>query len=467
MQGWDRTTWRNQGGTQLVDWSGDTLALRGFAPHRGAVKRAFPAEPSAAHLVALSDAGVQTLDASDRSAPFELARLDLARPVVDLAVVGEHAVELCGDWSTGDMELAITPAQDPETAVPLSRFDVAAPSARLFQRGPVTWLLARDGATGRGWLQAVDVSDPLAPRPRGRLELADGSAPAFGPGWWGFGDEAVLAGSALAVHRFAWRCIDLCPLGAGAGGTVSDEVRVFDLSDPDHPRLAASVTLPDNAWSWGLAASGPFLWLTHWAPGAAGGEGRYFLDRVDVSDPARPVLAPPVNVPGVFLGASPDGLRLQALETRQAGESTVTFVHALDLTPRGTARLAGSVRIDGWPYGAVSSGDHVFVTTPDPVASSAGSRLLAVDTRALRLASAQPVSAWAWPRLAGGGKLFLEGSWREQGVLVYDLADPGRPAFQQLFPTRGWVEDIVVSGERAYLPSGPYGVPVIPLTAPR
>ena len=93
IQGWDQASWRFAGGTQLLDFSRDALALRGFLAHPGAITRAFPLDVPPTRLVALSDAALQTVDAADRGAPVELGRLDLARPVTNLALVGGAAVE--------------------------------------------------------------------------------------------------------------------------------------------------------------------------------------------------------------------------------------------------------------------------------------------------------------------------------------------------------------------------------------
>src|SRR6266496_1390220 len=126
------------------------------------------------------------------------------------------------DWSSDvcssdlAMELAITDALDPDAAAPLARVDVAAPSARMFQDGDVTWLMARDWASGAAWLQAVDLSDPLHPALRGRLDLAAGQGGGFYPLWWGYGDEAVLVGHALAVHDARWFCPGGCATAGGA-----------------------------------------------------------------------------------------------------------------------------------------------------------------------------------------------------------------------------------------------------------
>jgi hypothetical protein len=48
-------------------------------------------------------------------------------------------------------------------------------------------------------------------------------------------------------------------------------------------------------------------------------------------------------------------------------------------------------------------------------------------------------------------------------VLVYGLGDPGRPALERTVPTQGQAWEVVVEGNTAYLPSGAWGVPMIPL----
>jgi hypothetical protein len=465
VQGWDPGSWTFTGGTQLIGYARDALTLQGFLGHPGAPTRAFPADAAGARLVALSDQALQTIDAADRARPLELARLDLARPVSAVAVLGSHLLELSGDWSRGDTELVVTPARDPDSAAPEARLRVPSPSAHMFQLGAVTWLLARDAASGSGWLQAVDFQDPLHPVVRGKLALTPAEAAGFGPGWWGYGDEAQLVGRALAVHRFQYVVCVAAPCDP------VDQVRVYDLGDPDHPRLASTVTIPGGAWSWGLLASGPFLWLTHfeWAGDVAfpagGGEvrGRFYLDRIDLADPAHPALLAKVNVPGVLFAASPDGSDLTTLETEWSGAKVVTWMHALALGD-GKARLRGSAELPGYPSGAARQGSWAWAVTSDWTGSASATWLTAVDLAPVAAASAQRVDGtWAWLAKAAGGKLFLQAGWQDQGILVYGLGDPARPAFEQFARTQGWVEDLVVGDGVAYLPSGPYGVPMIQL----
>ena len=476
-QGWDPAGWRWVGGLQLVDLdlAGGALVKRGFVPHRGAITRAFPAPGRSGWLAALSDERLQLVDAADRGAPLERAGLDLARPVAQLAFVGGKAVELSGDWWRGDTTLVVTPPLDPDAAVPLARVDVPAPQARMFRDGDIVWLAAHDGTQGQAWLEAVDLADPMKPVRRGKLEIDPAEAMGrFGWGVWGWGDEAVLLGHVLAVHR-AWYPFVLAaggsetPLSAAGSPGSEDAVVLYDLSNPDAPRRAARLVLPGSAWSWGLRAAAGLLWLTHdeWVSDRPDAGVRCYLDRIDASSPDAPVLLPKVNVPGVFLGAAPAGDRLYTLETRWDATTQVstTWLHALDLTARGTARLAATVELPGAVGGAVLGGGFAYAVTQQGTAVRTETRLAAVDLGGMRLASAQVVTApWAWPMRAEGGKLFLAaGAPSGQTLLVYGLGTPGRPTFEQASPTLGWAWDVVVEKGVAYLPSGPYGVPMIRL----
>jgi hypothetical protein len=194
-----------------------------------------------------------------------------------------------------------------------------------------------------------------------------------------------------------------------------------------------------------------------------------------------------VNVPGVLLGAAPGGARIYTLETAwDAAGSPSTSLHALDLTERGTARLAASVTVAGWISGAVREGGFAWavaqglgttggsgtsggtaggVATSPAWGTGADLRLVAVDLESMRLAGEQVVEAsWCWPLAAAGDRLFLSAGGRSgPAVLVLGLADPAHPALERTVPTQGQAWEVVVEGDTAYLPSGAWGVPTIPL----
>lgn len=469
-QGWDTGTWTWRGGTQLVTWSRDGVATAGFLPHAGAVKRAFPAG-APGRLAALSDESLQTIDASDPLRPAELAVLDLARPVVDLAIVGGTAVELAGDPWRGALEVVTTPALEPEATVPLGRLAIAAPAARIWKAGGAAWVGGGDPWSGAAFVASIDAADPAAPRVRARLDL-DAAVGTYGWGWpW---SPEILAGDALAVLRAA------CTTAPAPGGCTSGAALVIvDLADPAAPRLASVVPLAAAGWIGSLVAVGTDVWYSsyEWVEGAQAV--RWYAGRIRVADPAHPVVDPPLNVPGWFVGASPDGLRLYTTEVVWGDAVPSTWFHALAPTDHGTARLVASARVDGWFWGTAIAGGYLYATgqLPGAVASGSGgatgiapatspstTRLAAIRLDAMAVASVREVDApWAWLARAAGGKLFVAASGGSPAMLVYGLGDPGRPALEQTVRTAGWVNDVVVEGGTAWLPSGPYGVPMVSL----
>jgi hypothetical protein len=121
---------------------------------------------------------------------------------------------------------------------------------------------------------------------------------------------------------------------------------VLDWSEPSGARVTARVEVPellavsgwgsvlmgttiDTPWGWSteLAVPGPtvvnrdVIVSQHVEP-APDGRKRFFLDRLDVSDPAAPRWLPPVNIPGAALHFDSDTGELITLEYARFTEST-------------------------------------------------------------------------------------------------------------------------------------------------
>jgi len=462
FEGWDQAAQGWVGGTQLLTHAGDALTLGGFVPHAGAIQRAFPAGAAGAGvLAAFSNEKLQTIDASDRAKPVELASIDLSRSVTSIAVAGTAAAELVGEPWRGTGELAVVPAADPDAATPIARFSTGSAWGRLFREGKIVWTFANDWRTGKTTVEAFDLTNPAAPVRRGKLVLPQ---PANG-GWWWAG-EAVKAGSALAVKQETRSC-DVARCASNAS------LLVVDLGDPAAPRVSATVALPENAWTGTLRAVGTDVWYTQyeWRDDSAV---RYFVGRISLADPDHPVRGPAVNVPGQFFSASDDGKLIYTEEVAwpeaalPGAWSPTTRLHALELTSRGTARLVGTVELDGYFYGAVRAGGYAYAAGTTWAAEPAGTvsrgRLASVDLARMRKLDVQELEAqWAQILAAAGGKLFLSQSYPIASVLVYGLPQ-GKPVFEQAVPTLGWTYEVVVEGGVAYLPAGPYGVVRIPLS---
>ncbi|MFO0582266.1 MAG: beta-propeller domain-containing protein [Anaeromyxobacter sp.] len=463
FEGWDQAAGSWAGGTQLLTLSGDALTLGGFVAHAGDIQRAFPLGAQAPGvLAAFSNAKLQTLDATDRAKPFELASLDLAREVTSIAVVGGAAAELTGEAWRGTGELVVVPAADPDAPVPAARFAVDSAWGKLFRDGTVVWTFGNDWRTGKTVLEGFDLADAAKPVRRGKLTVP---APASG-GWWWVSD-AVKVGRALVASQSTWTC------EAVKGCESHTQLLVLGLANPDAPAVVATVELPSNAWTGALRAVGTDLWYTQYA-----WEGdtavRYFVGKVGLANPARPVQGAPVNVPGEFYSASDDGSTLYTTEIEwpasgpyvATGEPRTRF-HTLALTSRGTARLVGTVETAGYFWGAVRSGARAFaagtVWSGSGASTTTSGAVVTVDLERLKVANVLATDA-SWPQVlaAEGGKLFVAEHWPLAAIEVYGLAT-GKPVFEQAVPTFGWTWQVVVEGGVAYLPSGPYGVVRIPL----
>jgi hypothetical protein len=510
FQSWDDRTYRQIVGVQLIDFdfASDTLKKRGLIEDAGWVERGVPHGDDT--VLTIGSEIFQTIDILDRDRPRVRGRLELARNVQNFALLpgGEYAVQLSGDWNLGDTVLSVTRADDPDTASPLSRIHVAAPYGRLFTNGGMVYVTSMqdidpspDLWDQRTVVNVFDFSDPLAPRARGAVTLPEAIWPSYGAWYWGQGDEVVqVDGSTLAFHRnqfyFWWGAVDCFDCGiAGRPFPQQDPthtIHVVDLADPDQPKLASTVTIEDVNWAWGLKAAGSTLYLSSYnylreertADGWSYWVAKYHLHRIEVADPSAPVLRPPVNVPGMFVGAAGSGETIFTLEQRWEPTTKLnrTLFHALTLgddqaTLQSSVELAGnvnSVEIEGAGAFALSS---EYVEVPPVVEDGKviepgryfnRSTLLAIDlanAASLKLAGQADVPFdYAYLQAVEDGRAFLGSG---AGIFVYDVTDLAAPSFAQFFRTQGWSQEIVIdaNADRAFVPSGYYGVQILDLTA--
>lgn len=163
---------------------------------------------------------------------------------------------------------------------------------------------------------------------RGRTSDAADSAPNADRGWYPYsafplyvGDPTSNAGASTYLYGTTPR---LAPADSRDDGA---EVRydVIDWTAPAGVNVTARVEIPeawavggwgsilegttlDTPWGWSteLAVAGPVvvngdIVVSQHSEPARDDRQRFFLDRLDVSDPAAPRLLPPVNIPGAVL----------------------------------------------------------------------------------------------------------------------------------------------------------------------
>jgi uncharacterized secreted protein with C-terminal beta-propeller domain len=485
-QAWDRENYRYIGGVQLVDFSRDALTLRGLIGNAGWVERGIPYDPTT--VMTLSDQVFQVVDIANRDQPRVRARLELARNVQDFAVLGNtHTVQLSGDWYMGDTSVTVTPLADPDATTPLAQLHVPAPYGRMFVNGSMAYVASvqedgvdQNGNTRRATkIQVVDVSDPTAPRLRGTVTLPQEVWLGYHYWYWGSGDEVVqVNGSVLAFHPYNhWYWYGDC-WGCGySNEPPTHKIFIVDLSNADHPVVASTVELDGLDWAWGLKARGDTLYMSYYRSSQRDGNwyARYYLRRIDVSNPAAPVILPEVNIPGMFVDVSQGGQHVYTMESRynydedSYGYTTTLYSLAL-LNDR--AYLRSSVDIPGYLNNVLVDGTHGFASTYWYGYLEEGgqrvwhytSKLVTLDlsdAHHLRMAAEVDVPFdWAYLQKVERGLAFM-GSW--PGIFLYRVGDIDNPVFEQFFRTQGWSQDIILHGDHAYVPSGYYGVQVLDL----
>jgi len=266
--------------------------------------------------------------------------------------------------------------------------------------------------TTRGLL-VFDLADPVQPALVAELPLPDIAA--------GLSRD----GSTLAV-------------AAGAAG-----LQVVDVSDPRHPRVIGSGTLPGNsAYFFDVAAEPGRAYVADLLNG---------LQILDTSRPAAPPLAGGVDLPGATTAVAADG----ALAAAANGAAGVVL---LDAT--GAGSVTGRVPTPAAAAGVAIASRHVLAAL-----SEAGLAVIdAADPAHPVLAGMVDTPGEALGVTAAANLAFVaDGS---QGLAIVDWTDPAAPALLGSLDTTGTARGVAVSGSLAYLADDFRGMVIVDVSSP-
>ncbi len=515
FSGWNPAGRGYANGLQLIEFSRDAMSTAGVARTRGWTERGIFV---GARLVSLSDLSLSVIDYSNHAAPRVVTELTLARNVVAAHPMGDSIVEVSSDWWGHDTGSAVrvVPASDPddEHLTPaLSEVQLEGSSARVFHNGGFAYVAtvvdravpcAAGAPRPEGGsctvperrITVVDVSNPRAARVRGTIalptpETADGYYGYGGwyGGWWGWygwweGESIVQVSPDLIAVR------DSAPGYAYAAPGSADEaaaarplpqLHLINLANPDAPARASLAITPTRASWWGnVRVSNGTLFVTHYDWLDRAGDHprvRYFLDRVDVSDRAHPRVAERINVPGFFVGASPDARTVYTVNYRweSVSEGGVEVYRARNTfnalsVSGGRAYLQGSAEVDGWMGQVFVEGPRAYFSTENNTVS-AGVYRSSIQMHALDLSNPRALidrasastRGWGWLLGVAGDRAVVSSGWGA-GVNVYRLSDESAPVLVDFVRTRGWWgSNLDRQGDTMYLASGYYGVQSIPV----
>jgi hypothetical protein len=542
FSGWSNTNddddacyWgRYLSGVQLVDWANDALELRGVAPSVGQARRGLLHDQ---RLITMSDERVETFDIGDRDTPSKRAALPIAKYVTHTAAVGDKVLRVSQNWWTQIAELDVTNVGD--AGKPTATGELTLPE--LDSRNTCyssTWLgdvysnasnaylvydtyeydPNRGTSTQSVRVLTVDVSDATKPEVVGNVSLGLQANYYYGYYGYGYGYGLVQSGAGIvnvgSTLVLSDRTLEWSSDGPHA---AIGSLKVVDLADPERPRVK-SVALPSSIGFTGLLASGDMIATSHYERSPANPDRvRFYVDRVDVSDPARPVALPKVNVPGSLVAFDAESSHAVTTDYRRvivsgvtyatcaerygsylfdAGdkqigtntlgrctvmEQTLLLVHladdratvvdsmklplgeAITTTALGDDRLFAAVgRANGYYgshggyYGYYSS----FSETEMPLVVISGIR--SGTFRAARLELSAGDSWGHVPLVASGTRAALSTGFRGK-LVVIDADDADEPSVAREVELGGWVQDLDVVGDSAIASLGYDGAQAISL----
>ncbi|HTN83968.1 MAG TPA: hypothetical protein VL242_09790, partial [Sorangium sp.] len=262
------------------------------------------------------------------------------------------------------------------------------------------------------------------------------------------------------------------------------EVNVVDLSDPDHPTLTQPLALPyDNEAVDVLNDDGELYFNIKRSVGAPDDprpHTQYFLTHLDLTDPAAPALDPGINVPGEVLAIQGNSIfandrvwgdqyietaiaRLELHEGLAYLQEYQRFpnrrVHAISIDERGLPVVTHSLiwrPVNSW-YSV--SDPNYKLTTLSPLAEGEAPPPPPENENPtppeFDMLSTVRIAPWASLRDTTDLRALFE---VPGGVLAISLEQPEAPKAQAFFPTWGWPERFVASGEEVLFASGRFGI---------
>lgn len=465
-------------GAQIVDWKNDQVVTRGRVAQNGYVQRAIAFKN---RVVSISDDQLQVIDATNRDQPVATANLFLVRNVVDVFNIKGNAVQLGTAENDDTWRFFVLPFGEDDMAKSLAELPVAMNVTYQIRAGDFISVIGNDQSTGAQLISTADFSDPLKPRWRGTYRLSDEIQHIYSGayrGYWSFYDYYWNPNAGMPLESQLLPATTRTVKGDPNGRRYYENtLRLIDLRNPDAPGLASgSLGMPDYPFI-NKVAHGKVLYSTHTEPALdANGNPkqyheRYFLDRVDASDPAALKLLPKVNIPGRLVDVDSAGKLLYTVDYQwdEHGQRRNSF-NSLRLD-NDTATLVSVLpvgdEIDRAKYLDrelwLSTHSYPWYGRND---DSPDSRQPYTRLTRLRFDEQGNVSSTDEHDVSGyhfdlldieGTKVYLASSY-PTGLLILDAADFANPTILGASRTVGYVSKLVREGDYLYLPMGSYGV---------
>jgi hypothetical protein len=237
------------------------------------------------------------------------------------------------------------------------------------------------------------------------------------------------------------------------------------LSGPDGPTFGAPVDLGAEFEGASAIHDGNRIFVTYVETAGVDRDNRpqvrYLLRVLDMTDPAAPVLGPPINIPGQVIAVR--GNTIYTRDTLWGPFTTETAIARLVINDniaylqswyrfhdRQVRRIAfdgaGHVLVDhhlNWAIHVGGDGEQSF------------HRLTILDETTLQPLAEFVMDAWADLATAMSGRAFFHVSG---GMLVVNTENATAPFTQAWFPNAGWSSTMTVRDNRLLFAAGAFGI---------
>jgi len=256
-------------------------------------------------------------------------------------------------------------------------------------------------------------------------------------------------------------------------------LRAISVADAAKPAVVGELKIEGAGWYWGVRIAGDVLYMTHYQSlkGADGKWfGKYWLDRVDISDPAKPALLDQINVPGRVVGLSADGKYAFTVDWQPAAGSkpeqykVESWLNALQLH-KGKAYLKSKVKLAGHLGAHAIAGDRLYVGswqypwTLDKPAAGQPAPTPKHQLHAYDIADPAKMAALAAIETGAGvtsltlaEKTLFAGIGWGAGLLAIDVSKAKSLLPKAFLPVQGSTWRVVAGPGAVYVPTGYYGL---------
>lgn len=513
---WSRTGYTYISGVQLIDYFNNEnvkgIVKRGLVEHSGWVQRGIPYIKD--KLLTVSNEALQVVDISNRDKPVLDSKIDLARNVIDFLPVDEnYGLELSTTtmyyWDAKPKsKLNLLPLSDPNTYKPYKSIELDGYFSKLYRSSSyfvaTGYMWDNQNGNYKVMLKTFSLKDST-------LKALDSIEFAGNFNWYYYGcpiyDYGMREG---AVSRYYYGG---CYSGENIAQQIEDGRLIFSNLIYDYKyegerynytytiilkqvrvnengTLSVSkdttITLPQNAYIQGIVYQNMKGYLTYYVPIEINGNSGYakaFVRILDLKDFDNISISQPINVPGTVIGSSISGDYIYTIDYQYASKDsyrTIAYLNTL-LVSDNKAYLQDRIQIlpapeeNSYSYisGYVVKDEKLYYTIyeyswdKDYKNYNYKSTLNAVsliDPENITLKSTTVLKGFSTGSMKLiDNRLFITSYDYVGGLLVYKLNDPFNPVFEGFYRTDGWTsaDNVVASGNKAFVISGPYGVQTI------